>query len=67
MRINRSVRILLACFALVIAQQATAQQSAAELMSSDLIAAGASVTKLSGGFVFTEGASCRRGRKCLLL
>ena len=55
MRINRSVRILLACFALVIAQQATAQQSAAELMSSDLIAAGASVTKLSGGFVFTEG------------
>ena len=55
MRINLSVRILLACFALVIAQQVIAQQSAAELMSSDLIATGASVTKLSDGFVFTEG------------
>ena len=51
MGINHSARVLLACFALAIAQQATAQQSTAEFMSSDLVAAGASVTKLSDGFV----------------
>ncbi|MBT5558829.1 MAG: SMP-30/gluconolactonase/LRE family protein [Proteobacteria bacterium] len=55
MGIKRSVKILQACFALVLSQQVTAQQSTAEFEISDLVAAGASVTKLSDGFVFTEG------------
>jgi gluconolactonase len=37
------------------AQQATAQQEPAGSISSDLVAAGASVVKVADGFVFTEG------------
>jgi gluconolactonase len=55
MGIKRSVIIVQACFALVLAQQVTAQQSTAEFVIGDLVAVDASVTKLSDGFVFTEG------------
>jgi gluconolactonase len=56
MSINRSSVFLLAYFAAVaMAQQVAAQQEPSDSISNDLVATGASVTKLADGFVFTEG------------
>ncbi len=56
MSIYRSSVLLLVHLAVIaVAQQATAQQEPAGSTSSELVAAGASVTKLADGFVFTEG------------
>ena len=40
---------------IAVAQQAAAQQEPAGSSGSDLVAIGASVTKLADGFIFTEG------------
>ena len=56
MSISRSLFFLLAYLAAIAtAQQATAQQGPAGSVNADLVAVGASVTKLADGFVFTEG------------
>lgn len=53
---RRSSFFLLACLAVIFSgRQAAAQQESAGSINSDLVAAGASVTKLADGFVFTEG------------
>ncbi|MDG2088693.1 MAG: SMP-30/gluconolactonase/LRE family protein [Arenicellaceae bacterium] len=52
---NHLVRTLFACFTLVMALQVAAQKPAAKFVISDLIATGATVVKLSDGFIFTEG------------
>ena len=56
MSTNRSSFFLMACLAVIaMAQQAAAQQESSGSISSNLVATGASVTKLADGFVFTEG------------
>ncbi len=56
MNINRPSLFLLTHFlAVAMAQQASAQQEPSESISRDIVATGASVTKLADGFVFTEG------------
>ena len=56
MNIKRlSLLVLTYLTVVAMAQQASAQQGPSGSISSDLVATGASVTKLADGFVFTEG------------
>jgi gluconolactonase len=56
MNFNRPLVYLLTYLAgIAVAQQVQAQEAAAGSINSDLVAPGASVTKLADGFVFTEG------------